>query len=66
MIPSEEPDEAGIRARRYRIGVRMLQRLFSRIITASKRYIGDSSSLIIENALALSWILIPPQSISIG
>jgi len=27
---------------------------------------GDSSSLIIENALAFWWTLIPPQSISIG
>ena len=27
---------------------------------------GDSSSLIIENALAFWWTLMPPQSISIG
>ena len=38
----------------------------SRRNNESAAQMGDSSSLIIENALAFWWILMPPQSISIG
>ena len=43
-----------------------LKQAFSPPIMSVNSQMGDSSSLIIENALAFWWTLMPPSAISIG